>query len=982
MTFNEKIKELRKAREDNRLIIFVGSGISSNSGIPTWSGLIKRFAMELGYDNCKKCNFVDNACPKTICPYRYEFSQDEYLKIPQYFFDNDESLNHSKYFGVINESLSKKSNPNPLHDIIMKLNPRHIITTNYDKLIEDTQSPNSLLYKVIIEDKDLLTQISCNYIIKMHGDIEKTDTIVLKESDYLNYQQKHILIETYIKSLLIDNTFLFIGYSLNDYNLKLIINWIEYLSKEHNVKENRPKNFIVQYNNEPTMDYLEKYFFENNIDIISTYDLPKELNKNILKVELDEKGKDIYKILDCIFDENNDYLIDTPINILYEKYKIFEKPNRISFQDIRGLYSLGRVQHFDKLLFFHDEKKFGQLREIIETDNEKANFIKKVLIKTGIEEIQLGDNSVFVRDRTEVSELEDDTYFCLEQSNEFFKIIAKLDDEADELVKAYYYYVICPDAGNAFIAMENAKKTMYKCDDYFRLLIYYYNAALIKQYHFQQASKEYQEFKVVLNNIPEAQKSICRYMEKLSKGNYEDINRCCDLAKKNVERYTKSTSNIMYFTIQDSDFLELQAIIYDYYYYFKMNHIMFDHFSNPKTYFEPYVQSMLCTYSPKKERERSTFWGYEPNLNEYVLKKNDLDILIKYTDSKKIKSYVKEYSISKLKFSDDSALVQKFANLCKSAMVFDGNTNLSYVNNFLFLLTKVDLQNEELKTIIDTLNTLYFRNAEKGKNALSFTIDELVNFLGCYKGDEIPLFEEMLEKLIDIEIIDYLNKHSSNELSYIYSFLFLYNSSRTEAKVSDTIDGIENINERMKMIYLLHKLFNKSQRISYKKIVLENISTLGLEELYTYIIDKFLDYDDCTENSFKKLIQEQLDEQNLKPGVMTYPDWLRIGLDYIVIFHLLGENVNLQNFDCFTSYSEPLSFLMNPKDFNYSKIKTNDYMWVNIIRNPRYFDFIKEKGDSIIPRLKKEVDNGYANERQKVLLYRYFLTEDEIREYI
>lgn len=44
MNFKEKLKRLREARESNRLVIFVGAGVSNNSGIPSWYELIKRFA--------------------------------------------------------------------------------------------------------------------------------------------------------------------------------------------------------------------------------------------------------------------------------------------------------------------------------------------------------------------------------------------------------------------------------------------------------------------------------------------------------------------------------------------------------------------------------------------------------------------------------------------------------------------------------------------------------------------------------------------------------------------------------------------------------------------------------------------------------------------------------------------------------------------------------------------------------------------------
>ena len=72
-------------------------------------------------------------------------------------------------------------------------------------------------------DSDLLSEANDRYIIKMHGDLDNPDTIVLKESDYIKYEQDHPLISTFIKSLLVNHTFIFLGYSLNDNNLNLII---------------------------------------------------------------------------------------------------------------------------------------------------------------------------------------------------------------------------------------------------------------------------------------------------------------------------------------------------------------------------------------------------------------------------------------------------------------------------------------------------------------------------------------------------------------------------------------------------------------------------------------------------------------------------------------------------------------------------------------------------------------------------------------
>lgn len=217
------IKEIQKAQEDDRLVVFVGAGVSKNSGVPAWWDLIKKFADELGYSRCDTCKKRTADCPKADCKDQYEYTQDEFLRIPEYYYQQDTSENHADYFGLIQSTLHSDNGSNPIDDEIFSVFPRHIITTNYDSLLEKSQSVNSLLYAVVTQDSDLLAEASDRYIIKMHGGLEKADTIVLKESDYIKYEQEHPLICTFIKSLLVNHTFVFLGYSLNDNNLNLII---------------------------------------------------------------------------------------------------------------------------------------------------------------------------------------------------------------------------------------------------------------------------------------------------------------------------------------------------------------------------------------------------------------------------------------------------------------------------------------------------------------------------------------------------------------------------------------------------------------------------------------------------------------------------------------------------------------------------------------------------------------------------------------
>jgi hypothetical protein len=272
--------------DKEKLVIFVGAGVSKNSGVPTWGAIVREYAKKLNYNQCLSCHFKN--CTKD-CSFKYHFSTDEYIKIPQYFYSQDNSLNHKDYYDILNHCFQHDFKPNILNDMIVSMNPTHIITTNYDHLLDHYS------YEVIKNDRDLLKATSNHYLIKMHGDIDDITNIVFKEDDYLRYSHTHSLIELYVKSLLIDHTFLFVGYSLNDYNLKRFISWIDYLGQENNVKEHMHYNYLITNDILPNQDYLTSYYNKKNIKVINLNTLDESLIKESLDVKLEEEiGRKTY----------------------------------------------------------------------------------------------------------------------------------------------------------------------------------------------------------------------------------------------------------------------------------------------------------------------------------------------------------------------------------------------------------------------------------------------------------------------------------------------------------------------------------------------------------------------------------------------------------------------------------------------------------------------------------------------------------------
>lgn len=279
MTFYEMIEYLSLALKREKLVIFVGAGVSKNSGLPTWGQLVQAFAEQIGY------------------PMEGRLATEEYIRIPQYYYCLDESPNHTDYYSLIKSMVPEDIQPNILNQQIVSLCPKHIVTTNFDTLMDQVAKG----YQIIREDRDLLTGISAHYLLKLHGDIRQPQKLVLKEDDYLHYAETHRLMETFLKSLLIDHVFLFVGYSLNDYNLKTFVSWIDYIAEEMQVKQEMHHNYFLSSSLHAGKEYLRKYYEGKGMQVIDLYQLPKEIEEYAKTVSLsDELGRKTYAVLELV----------------------------------------------------------------------------------------------------------------------------------------------------------------------------------------------------------------------------------------------------------------------------------------------------------------------------------------------------------------------------------------------------------------------------------------------------------------------------------------------------------------------------------------------------------------------------------------------------------------------------------------------------------------------------------------------------------
>ena len=206
--YEKEFARILDASKNNSLTFFVGAGVSTSSHAPSWKELINEISDKIGR------------------PRQENYSYDDYLKIPQMFYNE----NPKEYVKTVRKCIDVKTlEPNKAHKAMMKLSPASFITTNYDTLLEDTALYFCQNYVTVACNEDVPNISGDRYILKMHGDF-KNKNFVLREDDYLNFDNNFKLIDTMAKSIFSTNTVVFIGYGLTDYNIKLIINWAKELS--------------------------------------------------------------------------------------------------------------------------------------------------------------------------------------------------------------------------------------------------------------------------------------------------------------------------------------------------------------------------------------------------------------------------------------------------------------------------------------------------------------------------------------------------------------------------------------------------------------------------------------------------------------------------------------------------------------------------------------------------------------------------------
>jgi hypothetical protein len=169
--------------------------------LPDWSELVARLADGLG-----------------IKPHQ----RLDYLDLAQWYL---ERFGRETLSRLVCDTYSDPTRlPTLAHYLLMSLPIRHVITTNYDELLERALTavkryPVKVVHQ---EDVTLTSQGGGVLVVKLHGDVAHPEHIILSRDDFDEFFERRPAMTLLLEGLLLNQTFFFIGYGLRDPNFRQI----------------------------------------------------------------------------------------------------------------------------------------------------------------------------------------------------------------------------------------------------------------------------------------------------------------------------------------------------------------------------------------------------------------------------------------------------------------------------------------------------------------------------------------------------------------------------------------------------------------------------------------------------------------------------------------------------------------------------------------------------------------------------------------
>lgn len=210
-------EELVSAIARRRSVVFLGAGVSMTSASatglkpPSWHSFLEGGINRCGGSRAEMKRLLKNGDYLSCCQIiKYKLGSEWVSYVEEKF-------------------LNPQFQPNDLHRAVFSLDSSIVLTPNFDKIFDNfalTQSQNLLKVKKYYEDdipRVLRGGGNQRLILKIHGCIDTPDKLVFTREDYANVRNLNANFYRAVDALIFTHTFLFLGCSLNDPDLSLVL---------------------------------------------------------------------------------------------------------------------------------------------------------------------------------------------------------------------------------------------------------------------------------------------------------------------------------------------------------------------------------------------------------------------------------------------------------------------------------------------------------------------------------------------------------------------------------------------------------------------------------------------------------------------------------------------------------------------------------------------------------------------------------------
>lgn len=189
----QEAEALAARARSGHLVLFIGAGVSAGAGLPTWTDLLARAAEAAGLEENRMAALLERDARDAAS------ILDRRLK--------------GELRREVARIIGEEKRYSLAHGLLASLPTCEAVTTNYDTLFEAAAQAGGRRLAIL---PDAPVDADGRWLLKLHGSVERPQSIVITRSDYLNMPRQYGALMGLVQAMLLMRHMLFVGYSLSD----------------------------------------------------------------------------------------------------------------------------------------------------------------------------------------------------------------------------------------------------------------------------------------------------------------------------------------------------------------------------------------------------------------------------------------------------------------------------------------------------------------------------------------------------------------------------------------------------------------------------------------------------------------------------------------------------------------------------------------------------------------------------------------------